>query len=262
MSRDNDGGVYDRQASSYASTRPDYPQAVFAAIARYARLSAGARILEVGSGAGQATVAMTAQGWVVDAVEPGEHLVEQARHRCGDLPARFHVGRFEDAVFEHGSFDVVAAGTSWHWIDPEVAYDRAWELLCPRGTIALFWNAHVPDTDLPAWAPVRATYLEVAPELADLAPLTPDRHDYNPMGELESSGRFLDVEEHRFGFAVEYNAHAFLALIGTYASHEGLAPEVRRRLHERLRNAIDAQPGGVVTKPYEALLVLGTRAGP
>ncbi|MEM8618553.1 MAG: class I SAM-dependent methyltransferase [Actinomycetota bacterium] len=259
MSDDTVGGVYDRRAGSYASVRPDYPDEVFDTIASYASASTGARVLEIGCGAGQATLAMTARGWRVDAVEPGEQLIEQAQHRCSSQPVRFHRGRFEDVSPEPTAFDVVAAGTSWHWIDPAVSYARAFEMLRPHGTIALFWNAHVPDTDLPQWEPIRATYRDVAPALTRLAPLTPDRHDYVPHDELQTCGVFDHIEAHRFGFEVRYTTQDFLELIATYASHEALEPATRQRLHEQLRDTIDNQLDGVATKPYEALLVLGSR---
>ncbi|MEO1059660.1 MAG: class I SAM-dependent methyltransferase [Actinomycetota bacterium] len=258
MSSDGTGSVYDRQARSYASARPDYPADVFTTIARYANLGVGARVLEIGAGTGQATTTMVNRGWRIDAVEPGEQLIAQAQRRFVGQPVQFHQGRFEHVWFDHGAFDVVAAGTSWHWVDPSVSYQRAFELLRPGGTIALFWNAHVPDTHLPQWEPIRETYLKVAPDLARLAPLTPDRHDYDPIAELEASGLFDDIKDHRFGFQINYTCDGFLALIDTYASHEVLAAPVRERLHEQLRTAIDTQLDGTVTKPYETLLVLGT----
>lgn len=64
---DGTGGVYDRQAITYASVRPDYPDQVFSTIAQYTNLSGGARVLEIGSGAGQATAAMAARDWRIDA---------------------------------------------------------------------------------------------------------------------------------------------------------------------------------------------------
>lgn len=97
------------------------------------------------------------------------------------------------------------------------------------------------------------------PQLADPPPLTPDRHDYHPADELSSSGLFATVQEHRFGFSLTYTADEFLALIGTYASHETLSSSTRSRLHEKLRDAIEDDLNGIVTKPYGAVLVLGRR---
>jgi hypothetical protein len=64
-----------------------------------------------------------------------------------------------------------------------------------------------------------------------------------------------------FPFSVEYTAEEFLPLLDTYASHQVLDDAHRGELYRRLTRAIDGELGGVVTKPYEAVLVLGRRVG-
>ena len=168
---------------------------------------------------------------------------------------------FESTLIEPASFDVVASATAWHWVDPGVGYKKAAQLLRPDGVVALWWNAHVPDTPDRRWAPIRRTYEQVAPELARLARLTPDRPDYDPAAELHECGWFSGVERSVFPFSVDYTADAFLALLDTYASHQQLEVARRRELYERLTRVIDDELGGSVTKPYEALLVLGRLVG-
>jgi SAM-dependent methyltransferase len=58
-----------------------------------------------------------------------------------------------EAAFEtwwppgRAAFDLVFAATAWHWIDPAVKYQRAWQLLRPGGHLA-FWGAtHVFPAD-------------------------------------------------------------------------------------------------------------------
>lgn len=202
---------------------------------------------------------MAQRGWLIDAIEPGRRLVAAAQERCTGFSVHFHVTRFEANVLPAGSFDLLAAATSWHWVDPTISYRLAQDALRPDGTVALFWNAHVPDTAHPAWQPIRRAYSDVAPELADLAPLTPDRPDYDPATELSESGWFERVERHRVAFELSYSADEFLTLIDTYASHSSLTPSTRARLHDRLRTAIRDELDGTVIKPYETLLVLGRK---
>jgi SAM-dependent methyltransferase len=256
---DGSDNPYDAVAGSYGAVRPGYPSEVFAAITSYADLHAPPRVLEVGAGTGQATRQMTALGWIIDAIEPGRQLSVELQSASSPRSLRVQNARFADAAVEASSFDLVVAATSWHWIDPEVGYRKARRALRPRGVIGLIWNAHIPDTTHPDWVPIRRVYLDVAPELADLARLTPDRFDYDPVSELEQSRCFADVEQHVWPFEVSYSAGEFLTLIGTYASHRALDSDRRRRLGDRLRSAIETDLGGNVTKPYEALLVLGRR---
>lgn len=252
--------AYDSVADDYESIRPSYPASIFSTVADYANVGSHARVLEVGCGTGQATRQMESMGWEIEAIEPGAQLIATAELQKNSPATRFLHSTFENATIEAGAFDVVAAGTSWHWTDPDVAYDKAHSALRPSGTIALFWNAHVPHTALPSWAPIRAVYSDIAPQLADLPRLTPDRPDYAPETELRDTGLFTEIQEHIFPFEISYTAKQFLRLTDTYASHASLAPTVRRRLHEQLRRTIRQDLDGKVAKPYEALLILGRRS--
>lgn len=251
--------AYDGVADDYEVARPGYPAAVFDTIEHYGDFDEPPRVVEVGSGTGQATRQMAARGWTVHGIEPGPRLAATARARVPSPNTRFDVTRFEDVILVERSFDLVAAATSWHWVEADIGYRKAHSLLKPSGTIALFWNAHVPLTTDPAWDPIRDVYLDVAPELADLAPLTPNRPDYDPEHEIRTSGYFGLIERHVFNFDVAYPIDRFLRLIDTYASHQALDQRRRSLLHKRLRIAADDQLYGTVTKPYETLLLLGTR---
>ena len=255
----DESSAYDAVADDYEVARPGYPVGVFEAIEQYAGFDAPPRVVEVGSGTGQATRQMAERGWTVHGIEPGPRLAATARAHVRTLNTEFHVTRFEDAVLDEGSFDLVAAATSWHWVDADVAYRKARSLLKPDGTIALFWNAHVPHTTHPAWKPIRNVYLDVAPELADLAPLTPDRPNYDAETELRNSGLFDLIERRVIPFEVKYRTEQFLRLIDTYASHSALDPHRRAALHDRLRTTTANELGSTITKPYETLLLLGKR---
>lgn len=255
----DESSAYNGVADDYEVARPGYPAGVFDAIEHYAHFTELPCVVEVGSGTGQASRQMAARGWTVDGIEPGPRLAATACSHVASPHVRFHVARFEDAALAQSSFDLVAAATSWHWVEADIGYRKAHSLLKPGGTIALFWNAHGPHTTHPAWEPIPNAYLDVAPELADLAPLTPDRPDYDPDDEIRKSGYFDLIERHVFAFDVTYPTDRFLRLIDTYASHHTLDPQRRSLLHERLRIAADDELSGTVTKPYETLLLLGTR---
>lgn len=75
---------------------------------------------------------------------------------------------------------------------------------------------------------------------------------------MAASGRFTDVEQQQFGFELSYSTVEFLTLIDTYASHRDLDDTRRHAPHRRLAESIETRLGGTVTKPYEALLVLGS----
>jgi SAM-dependent methyltransferase len=249
--------TYNRSAPVYRSVRPEYPPEVFDAIASYAGLGSDALVVEVGVGTGQATRRLAERGWNVLGVEPGADLAAIARDDLGTFAnVEIRTCRFEDAAVPDHSVDLVAAATSWHWVDADVGSEKAARMLRGTGAIALWWNAHVPDTTSPRWAPIRAVYEEVAPELAHLAPLTPNDPTYDPVARLVASARFDGLESRVFPFSVDYDVGTFLGLLDTYVSHQRLDDERRASLYANLAAVARAELDGVITKPYEAFLVL------
>src|SRR5215204_2198587 len=64
--------TFDTGAELYERARPGYPRQLFADLAMSTGLrAAGARVLEVGAGTGQATRGLLECGWSVVALEPG-----------------------------------------------------------------------------------------------------------------------------------------------------------------------------------------------
>lgn len=247
-------------AANYDVVRPAYPDVVFDVIENFAACERP-RVLEVGLGSGQATRQMAARGWDVVGVEPGSDLLALAEERLGSMAnVSLIEAKFEEADVSAESFDVVAAATAWHWVDPSVGYELAARALRRSGVLALWWNAHVTVRGNPDWDPIRDVYERVAPALADLARLTPDRPDYDPAGEVNASGLFRVTRVESFHFSVPYTADQFVALTHTYASHRSLQSSTRDLLDRELSATIRRNLGGTVRKPYEAYLVLAHQA--
>ena len=120
---------FDAAADDYDRSRPGYPDELVRS------LGPPCDVIEVGCGSGQLTADLLGRGHRVVGVDPGARLLALAERRCPE--ARFVLGRFEDADLELASFDLVAAATAFHWVSPNVAYDKAASLLRPGGRLAL-----------------------------------------------------------------------------------------------------------------------------
>lgn len=62
--------------------------------------------------------------------------------------ATFRNVEVETSTFEgwddHGRrFAVLVAASSWHWVDPSIGWQRAHDVLCPGGWMALLGNVVV-----------------------------------------------------------------------------------------------------------------------
>src|SRR5688500_10283875 len=115
--------TFDTAAELYARARPGYPRELFDDLAASAGLQVGsARVLEVGAGTGQATRGLLERGWSVVALEPGPELAAAARRAlAGRGPADVVESTLEEwEASGPGTFDLVFAATSWHWLDPRI----------------------------------------------------------------------------------------------------------------------------------------------
>ncbi|MEU9330736.1 methyltransferase domain-containing protein [Streptomyces canus] len=130
---------FNADALTYKRGRPRYPDAVFDLLAERCGLRPGARVLEIGAGTGLATEPLLAAGAHVVAVEPGESLaaILVADHACDRLEVL--VSDFE-AVDLPGGFDLAAAATALHWLDPATSTAKIARLVRPGGWLAAWWN--------------------------------------------------------------------------------------------------------------------------
>jgi SAM-dependent methyltransferase len=261
----------------YDRARPAYPPQVVDDLLALARLTAPARLLEIGCGTGQATLPLAERGHAVTCIELGEQLAAVARRKLAGFPrVEVIAADFETWQPEPGgaSFDAVVAFAAFHWLAPDRRYEKAADLLRAGGALAFVSTAHVlpPDGD-PYFAEVEADYETVVPadstweaggfyappwRLPDPDALA-DHSDEVVTGELRASGRFRDVQTRRYLWDTTYTADDYVALLDTYSHHRAFADDVRARLYERIRKRIEARPGRTVRQTTLALLYVAER---
>ena len=110
----------------YDRARPLYPEQILDDLAALARLPEGARIVEIGCGTGQATLPLAQRGYAVTCVELGERLAAYTRRKLDAFPEVKLVNEsFETWMPREVGFDAVVAFTAFHWIDPELRYEKS-----------------------------------------------------------------------------------------------------------------------------------------
>lgn len=154
----------------------------------------------------------------------------------------------------------MVAFTAFHWIDPEVRFEKPAELLQPGGALAVVETQHV----LPAggdafWVEVQEDYDAVVPSDENAPPPAPDEVS-DLRGAFDDSGLFDVVAVRRHEWPVTYSADEYIAVLGTYSPNIALDPDRRRRLFDRIYRRVTGQPGGRVTKHYLATLTVGRRS--
>jgi SAM-dependent methyltransferase len=233
----------------YDRARPTYPPPLFDDLVSLAALGDRARVLEIGCGTGKATLALAGRGFRVTCVELGERLAEVARRNLGDFPDAEIVTADFETWTTAATFDAVVAFTAFHWIDPELRYEKSAALLREGGALAVVATKHVlpPEGD-PFFAEEDDGR---PPRPEDVADLT---------GEIVASGLFANVVVRRHLWDVVYTADEYLAVLDTYSEQRALEQAARDELYSRIRRRIEARPEGTVRKTYLATLNVARRS--
>jgi SAM-dependent methyltransferase len=237
-------------AERYERARPRYPSALLDALVTPETHD----VLDVGCGTGKASRGFMERGCTVLGVEVDERMASVAR----SFGVEVEVGHFETWSPAGRTFDLVASGQAWHWVDPELGPARAAAALRPHGRIALFWNFRRSFGGAGDRA-IADCYQRLAPSLA-ASPLSGSFERLEGSGEhataLERSELFDDVKVSHLSWKQHYTGDEWLDLVGTHSDHRLLDPQALAALLDALTTTIDSL-GGVLDVEYETVCVLG-----
>ncbi len=258
--------TFDAAAARYQRARPDYPADLFGELVRLAGLSPGDRLLEIGCATGKATLRLARAGLRIVCLEIGQNLVTAARRELSVYPGVEVVRQaFEDWRPDGGGsgYDLVFAATSWHWIDPAIRYQRAWQALRPGGHLA-FWSAThvVPADGDPFFAEIQDVYDEIGEALPPGTRFLRPGELPDSVAEIQDSGLFDQVAVRQFDWEVRYDADGYIGLLDTFSGHLAMAPWQRDRLYGEIRRRLALRPDGQLRRHGGAALhVARRRAG-
>jgi ubiquinone/menaquinone biosynthesis C-methylase UbiE len=244
-------GTFNRSAEIYDRIRPGYPDALVDDVIGLSGIPDQGRILEIGCGTGKATEAFASRGYWMDCLDIGSDLAAVAAVKFGGLDkVRIVVSSFEEWEPNDRRYDLVIAATSFHWVDPKVAYVKSAAVLKPSGTLAEFANTPV-RTNGGFFARVQDVYRVCAPSIASNAP-KPGRMQQEPIG----LGSFKEPVVRTYPWSVQYSAEEYIKLLSTYSDHISLPDAEREALFEGIADLIHKEYGGRVLKHYQAVLTL------
>jgi len=256
--------TFNTAAAQYQDARPEYPAELYAALIQLAGLRPEADALcEVGAGPGKATIPLARLGFRITCVELGAALADEARRNL----ARFDRVTVANADFETwqppqpATFGLVFAATAWHWIDPEVGYRKAWQLLKPGGHLAFWAAAHVfPDDGDPFFLEIQDVYDEINEGIPPGTGFAKPDELADSKADIEASGLFTDVAVRLFDWEIRYTAESYIRLLDTFSGHITMADWQRDRLYGEIRRRLAARPDGQLRRHWAALLHVARRA--
>lgn len=135
-----------------------------ARLVRFAGVTAGMRVLDVGCGTGVVAVTAARQGAQVTALDLTPQLLERARENAviAQVEVDWHEGDVEQLPFADASFDAVLSQFAHIFAPrPEVALKEMLRVLRPGGTIA--FATWPPESLVGRTQAVRARYMPPSP---------------------------------------------------------------------------------------------------
>lgn len=255
--------TFNQEALLYEEARPGYPEALIRDVVAFSKLPENGRILEIGGGTAQATIPFAQRGYAIDCIELGANLAAIASRNLEPYPkARVFVGNFEEYPLQEQYFDLVMSATAFHWIDPDVGYQKAAKVLKPDGAMALFWNKPVQiQFSADFYQTVQSIYQQIVPEMAKRHPGLPhpDSVPTPVKDQIVQSALFRDVTVHKYCWETEYTSKNYVKLLNTYSDHLALEKDVRAKLFDHIENLIETKFGGRIIKEYLSILYLAHR---
>ncbi|MDH3679357.1 MAG: class I SAM-dependent methyltransferase [Acidimicrobiia bacterium] len=234
--------IFGEDAALYERFRPGYPRELMEAVV--AETGPGP-VLEIGAGTGKATRALSALGKQVHALEPDGRMAALLQLNCGPALSRVDHVTLEDANLPDAAFDLAVAAQTWHWIDPEIGYDRVADALIPHGRLALLWHHPQPKQGLLGEA-VAQLYARLAPDLPSIWPGT-KASDFDPALEpFAATKRFRSWTKREHLWHRRLDAPSLVGWLCSGSEHRLLPIDQRTELMTAMAALVQELGGEVV----------------
>jgi SAM-dependent methyltransferase len=250
---------FGRTARDYAAHRPGLPDEDFARLRACGVGAAGQRVLDLGTGTGQAARGLVAAGARAVGLDPSVELLHAGREldRASGVAVARVRARAERLPFRAGSFDAVVACQCWHWFDVPRAAAEARRVLAPGGRIALVQLDWLP---LPGnvVAATEALILAHNPAWA----LGGGDGRYPERAEHLAAAGFVEVEQHERDLELLFPRAGWRGRIRASAGvAASLAPDAVARFDAELEALLAARfPADPLPVPHRVHATLATSA--
>lgn len=236
---------YSTIAQTYNYIRPRYPQEIINESLNIAKLPENATILEIGCGPGIATLPYAKLGlnlgFNIIALEPSLPTCEIAKQNLANYP---HVEFLQTTLEEFTppeniKFDAVLAANSWHWLNPEIAHDKTFELLKNNGVLILLWNM-TPQLNYHLYQNIQQLYQTYTPSLDKYETMAYQQQIIaNWADNTVKSGNFTHLNTQTIICRHDYTIDDYLLLLSTFTPYLKLNSEIRNSLFTALKSQIN-----------------------
>jgi SAM-dependent methyltransferase len=263
LQREEGRRLFGRDVGVYEAGRPQYPEAVYDALAARCGPIRGALALEIGPGTGLVTRRLLETGASVVAVEPDPRLASYLRATFEDHPLEVIESTLESAALHEEVFDLALAATSFHWIDQEPGLTTLSRVLKPGGSVALWWTLYGDPKATDQFT--RAVDVILGPSTRgafDELGRPPFQLDVeHRLRDLRRWGSFVDVTAEIFETASVLDSERARALYASMATVLRREPDEQATVLDAIERLVEDDFGGAVERRFVTALYTGRRPG-
>jgi len=242
---------YSDVAEAYNQARPRYPHELINRAVEVAQLPKDAIILEVGCGPGNATTSFAKLGFSMVCIEPSQSASQLAIANCANYPnVEILNTSFEECLLDKEQFHAILAANAWHWMPPDIKYEKAATLLKNNGYLILLWNLTPQLPEQVYQALNEEVYQVHGLGLAKYEDRETQEEILAALGQnVIDSGLFNNLVSEQIVCEVTYSIDDYLMLLSTFSNYRVLEPQQKDPVFNGLREVL-ARNGTSITVSY------------
>lgn len=249
--------TFSKVIKDYDTARPGYPKELYDKVISFLGIGKNAAVLEVGAGTGQATDLFLQGDFRFDLLEVSEEQVLFLKQKYRDNPKVSVVKDYFEQYETEKKYNLIYSATAFHWVDSSIGYPKAWEMLKPGGTLAVFW--HMSSVTLYSGGIFdglnRLKHKYLPEESLGFGAEGILKVKERRIAQIQSGGCFGIPEVFEYRWSDTYDAERYVTLLNTYSGTQTLSEEKRRAYLNEVRAYIHAN-GGKVELPQHVMLYL------
>lgn len=180
----------DDVARAYAK-RPAYPPELFRFL--FDLVPGRERALDLGCGPGKIALTLAGLFRRVEAVDPSFSMIEEGKRAGGHANIDWVLASAEDAALS-GPYDLVAAGSSIHWMQHEIVFPKLANALGQNGLVAIISGDEVSAAPwLEEWTQFKLGWLRKVGQTPDVAGIANALRSYEPWVDVAGAREFSHV---------------------------------------------------------------------
>lgn len=256
--------LFGTDPQNYNEIRPPYPEQIYEFLLAIGALHTNTATLEIGAGNGLATRRLLDFGAnPLTIIEPDKRFLPLLRSITKLYKAEIHFisASFEEAALPRHHYDLVAAATSFHWIEPSIGLAKVAQILKPGGYAALWWHVFGDTGQEDPFHEATRTLLESLsnspsgePDTVPFALDTPAR-----LRDFSNTGHFEQPEYTAYRWTFVLNTAQVGALYATFSSISRLPEEQRKTILYQLMEIADTRFGGIVERKMVSPIYVARR---